>query len=61
MTNTLQALAVTLTLVASIVAATGSALAGDAYHWGYPDSFKDHPNVPLHSLGVGSGIPSQYR
>jgi hypothetical protein len=60
MTNILQALAVALTLVASTVAVTGSALA-DRYGWAYPDNFKDPAKVPLPSLGVGSGIPSQYR
>ena len=60
MTQILQALAVALTLVAGVVAVTGSASA-DPYGWAYPDNFKDPANVPLHSVGVGSGIPSQYR
>ncbi len=60
MTNILQALAVVLTLVASTVAVTASASA-DPYGWAYPDNFKDPAKVPLQSVGVGSGIPSQYR
>ena len=59
MTNMLQALAVALTLVAGTVAVTGSALA-DPYGWAYPDNFKEPAKVPTQSLGVGSGIPSQY-
>ena len=60
MTNILQTLAVALTLVASTIAVTGSASA-DPYGWAYPDNFKDPAKVPLQSVGVGSGIPSQYR
>jgi hypothetical protein len=60
MTNILKTLAVVLTLVASSVALTASASA-DAYGWAYPDNFKDPAKVPLHSLGVESAIPAQYR
>jgi hypothetical protein len=60
MTNILQALAVALTLVAGSVAVTGSALA-DPYGWAYPDNFKEPAKVAVQSLGVGTGIPSQYR
>ena len=60
MTHILQTLALALTLFAGTLAVTGPALA-DPYGWAYPDNFKDPANVPLHALGVGSGIPSQYR
>jgi hypothetical protein len=60
MTHILQSLAVVVTLVAGTVAVTGSASV-DRYGWAYPDNFKDPANVAIHSLGVGSGIPSQYR
>ena len=54
MTSILKTLAVAVTLLGGIATVAGSASA-DTYGWAYPDK------VPLHSLGVESGIPSQYR
>jgi len=61
MTSILKALAVSVTLIAGSVTATGSAFAGQdqTYHWAYPDNLKGHPTVQ--SSGVGSGIPPLYR
>lgn len=63
MTSILKALAVAAILAAGTFAATGSAFAGQdqTYHWAYPDSLKGHPNIPVQSVGVGSGIPPLYR
>jgi hypothetical protein len=58
MTNILKALAIAATLVTGTVVATSLALAGAGSP--YPDQFKN-PNLPYPSVGVGSGIPSQYR
>jgi hypothetical protein len=45
-----------------MIAAAGSAFAADnTYHWAYPDNLKAKPNIPVQSLGVGSGIPPLYR
>jgi hypothetical protein len=60
MTSILKTLAVAVTLLGGIATVVGSASA-DTYGWAYPDNFKDPAKVPLHSLGVESGIPSQYR
>jgi hypothetical protein len=59
MTNILQTLAVAATLVTITVAASSLALAGADGPF-YPDQFKN-PNLPYPSVGVGSGIPTQYR
>jgi hypothetical protein len=58
MTNILKALAVATALVTSSVATTSLALAGADSP--YPDHLKN-PNLPSPSVGVGSGIPPQYR
>jgi hypothetical protein len=63
MTNILKAIVVPVTLVAGMVALTGAALAGSdaTYHWGYPDSLKSQPNVPVQPFGGESGIPPLYQ
>ena len=61
MTSILKVLLVAMALGAGAVVALGPALADVTYHWGYPDSLKDQPNIPVQPLGVESGIPSQYR
>jgi hypothetical protein len=60
MTSILKTLAVAVTLLGGIATVAGSASA-DTYGWAYPNNFKEPAKVPLHSLGVESGIPSQYR
>lgn len=58
MTNILQTLAVAATLITVTVAASNVALAGADSP--YPAHFKN-PNAETPSVGVGSGIPAQYR
>ena len=48
-----------LVLVVGTVAASGSALARTDSPF-YPDNFSN-PNLPVPLVGVGSGIPQQYR
>ena len=58
MTSILKTLFVAVTLAAG----ANTAFAADVtYHWGYPDSFRGHPNVPIQSFSGGSGIPPLYR
>jgi len=54
---TALAVAAILSLGASLPG--GSALAGDPYHWAYPDGFQSPVTVP--AAPGGSGIPAQYR
>jgi hypothetical protein len=61
MTTIVKVLFVAMTLAAGTVAAVGPALTDVTYHWGYPDSLKDQPNIPVQPLGGESGIPLQYR
>ena len=61
MTSIVKVLFVAMTLVGCAVAAAGPALANVTYHWGYPDSLKDQPNIPVQPQGGESGIPLQYR
>jgi hypothetical protein len=58
MTNLATALAVVVTMVVGTAGTMTSALAGADSP--YPAHFKN-PNLPFPSVGVGSGIPSQYR
>jgi hypothetical protein len=52
------------TLFVAVILAAGATTAFSAeltYHWGYPDSFKGQPNLPVQSFSGGSGIPPLYR
>jgi hypothetical protein len=59
MTHILKALAVVATLVIGTAAISGLALASPDNPF-YPDHFKNS-QLPYPSVGMGSGIPSQYR
>ena len=58
MTSILKSLFVAMTLA---VGANTAFAADVTYHWGYPDSFKGHPNLPVQPFGGESGIPPLYR
>jgi hypothetical protein len=58
MTNIAKTLAVIVTIVVGTSAFGGLALAGADSP--YPKQFRN-PSLPYPSVGVGSGIPSQYR
>lgn len=59
MITTFKALAIAVSLSSGILVATNPASAG-AYSPFYPDEFRS-PSAPSPSVGVGSGIPPQYR
>ena len=59
MINFATAVAVVVTMVVGTAAASSLALAGADSPF-YPDHLKN-PNLPYPSVGVGSGIPPQYR